>query len=207
MTTKQNILSRALTLFAEKGYSAVHVGDIAKEVGIKVPSLYKHYKSKEDIFNVILNEMEKDYENQAEALKMDGENAEKDTKVFSAVSEDGLVKMGKELFLYFLHDDCVCKFIKMLTVEQFKNPELGIMFSKRYADDPLSYQAAIFACLSTGEFLKAEEPDIMALQFYSPIYLLLTICDRQPERENEALSTLEHHIRQFNRLYSKEGAQ
>lgn len=207
MTTKQKILSRALTLFAEKGYSAVRVEDIAKEVGIKAPSLYKHYKSKEDIFNAILNEMEKDYENQAAALKMDGENAEKDTRVFSAVSEDGLVKMGKELFLYFLRDDCVSKFRKMLTVEQFKNPELGLMFSKRYADDPLSYQAAIFAGLSTGGFLRVEEPDIMALQFYSPIYLLLTICDRQPERENEALSTLEHHIRQFNRLYSKEGAQ
>ena len=34
MTTKQKILKEALTLFAEKGYGAVYVGDIAKAVGI-----------------------------------------------------------------------------------------------------------------------------------------------------------------------------
>ena len=51
MTTKQKILKAALTLFAEKGYSAVYVGEIADAVGIKAPSLYKHYKSKQDIFN------------------------------------------------------------------------------------------------------------------------------------------------------------
>ena len=35
MTTKQKILNESLTLFAEKGYSAVYVGDIANAVGIK----------------------------------------------------------------------------------------------------------------------------------------------------------------------------
>ncbi len=51
MTTKQKILNEALALFAEKGYSAVFVGEIADAVGIKALSLYKHYKSKQDIFN------------------------------------------------------------------------------------------------------------------------------------------------------------
>lgn len=48
MTTKQKILNEALTLFAEKGYSAVYVGEIADAVGIKTPSLYKHYKNKQN---------------------------------------------------------------------------------------------------------------------------------------------------------------
>ena len=51
MNTKQKILAEALSLFSEKGYSAVYVGEIAEAVGIKAPSLYKHYKSKQDIFN------------------------------------------------------------------------------------------------------------------------------------------------------------
>ena len=51
MTTKQKILNEALTLFSEKGYSAVYVSDIADAVGIKAPSLYKHYKSKQEIFD------------------------------------------------------------------------------------------------------------------------------------------------------------
>ena len=53
MDTKQRILDEALTLFSEKGYANVFVGDIAERVGIKAPSLYKHYKSKRAIFDAI----------------------------------------------------------------------------------------------------------------------------------------------------------
>ncbi len=46
MDTKHRILDEALTLFSEKGYANVFVGEIADRVGIKAPSLYKHYKNK-----------------------------------------------------------------------------------------------------------------------------------------------------------------
>ena len=75
----------------------------------------------------------------------------------------------------------------MLTIEQFHNSELSELYTKQYADEPLSYQATMLALLCTGEVLKKEDTDIMALHFYAPIYMLLTICDRQPEREAEAL--------------------
>ena len=43
-TTKQRILTEAVKLFSKEGYEAVSVDQIAKAVGIKAPSLYKHYK-------------------------------------------------------------------------------------------------------------------------------------------------------------------
>ena len=49
MSTKEKILDAALTLFAENGYDGTSVEQIANVVGIKAPSLYKHYKGKEDI--------------------------------------------------------------------------------------------------------------------------------------------------------------
>ena len=52
--TKQKILLEALRLFSQKGYDAVSVEQIADAVGIRVPSLYKHYKGKQDIFEAIL---------------------------------------------------------------------------------------------------------------------------------------------------------
>lgn len=203
MTTKQKILKEALDLFAEKGYNAVYVGEIAEAVGIKAPSLYKHYKSKQDIFNAILEEMKKSYDKQTQALNMDGSNAETDADIFSAISEDKLVEIGSCLFSFFLHDDHASKFRKMLTVEQFRNSELAVLYQKQYVDDPLSYQAAMFSLLSANGFLIEENADITALHFYSPIYMLLTVCDRQPERESEILRLVERHIRQFNRLYCK----
>lgn len=201
MNTKKRILNEALTLFAEKGYGNVYVGQIAEAVGIKAPSLYKHYKSKHDIFNAILEEMKLNYEKQASALNMNGNDADADADIFSAASEDNLVKMGIGLFSYFLHDEYVCKFRKMLTIEQFHNSELSQLYTRQYADDPLSYQSAIFKILCSKSLLTPSDTDIMALQFYAPIYMLLTLCDRQPEREPEALKLLEQHIRQFNKIY------
>ena len=46
MSTKEKILEAALSLFAENGYDGTSVEQIANIVGIKAPSLYKHYKGK-----------------------------------------------------------------------------------------------------------------------------------------------------------------
>lgn len=204
MTTKQKILDEALTLFSERGYNAVYVGDIAAAVGIKAPSLYKHYKSKKDIFKAILTEMESNYNKQTAGLNMNGNDAGEDASILATVSEDTLVQMGIGLFQFFLHDDYASKFRKMLTIEQFHDNDLSRLYSKQYVDDPLSYQTSIFTLISISGVFKNVKPNIMALHFYAPIYLLLTVCDRQPEREKEALQLIEEHIRQFNFIYDKE---
>ncbi len=48
-STKQAILNKSTRLFAKHGYSARPLSAIAAEVGIRKPSLYNHYASKEAI--------------------------------------------------------------------------------------------------------------------------------------------------------------
>ena len=122
--TKQRILDEALSLFAVHGYDGVTVAQIADAVNIKTPSLYKHYGSKRDIFDAILTEMESRYKQQAGSLQMDGADPEKDTGVLLNSSREQLIDMGTKLFLYFLHDDVAQKFRRMLTIEQYKTPQL-----------------------------------------------------------------------------------
>ena len=203
MDTKKKILDVALTLFSEKGYGNVYVGHIADGVGIKAPSLYKHYKSKQDIFEAILEEMRKRYDKEAAYLNITGNDSESDANIFADISEDELVKLGIGLFSFFLHDEYECKFRKMLTIEQFSNKELADLFSSQYINGPLNYQTGLLQMIILQGKMRKEDAEIMALQFYSPIYLLLTLCDREPQREGEALHLLEKHIRQFNRLYKE----
>ena len=54
VTTKERITEEALTLFAEKGYKGTSVKNIADAVGIKDASLYNHFRSKQEIFNSIV---------------------------------------------------------------------------------------------------------------------------------------------------------
>lgn len=203
MDTKQKILDVALTLFAEKGYGNVYVGQIAEGVGIKAPSLYKHYKSKQDIFDAILEEMHNRYNNQTSLLNINGNDFQSDSQFYKNISEDELVKIGIGLFSFFLHDEYECKFRKMLTIEQFSNKELAALFSNQYFNEPQKYQSGLLQMLILQGLMKNENPSIMALQFFAPIYLLMTVCDREPHREPEALQMLEKHIRQFNKMYKE----
>ena len=72
-------------------------------------------------------------------------------------------------------------------------------------DDPLSYQGMLFGFLTAAGLLRTDNVEIMTLHFYSPIYFMLTICDREPEREEEMLNKLDQHIMQFDRLYGRNG--
>lgn len=203
MNTKEKILDEALTLFSEKGYANVFVGDIADRVGIKAPSLYKHYKNKRAIFDAIIDVMNVRFAEQAKALQINGTDAAADAGIYKTLSEEQLLKLGRELFLYYLHDDYNRKFRKMLTLEQFHDPELARVYSRIYVDDPLSYQGMLFGFMVTAGVLKTDNVQIMTLHFFAPIYYLLTICDREPDREPEALKMLDEHIKQFDRIYGR----
>lgn len=203
MDTKQRILDEALTLFSEKGYANVFVADIAEKVGIKAPSLYKHYKNKQAIFDAIIEEMNRRFLEEAGNLQINGADATEDAEIYKHISEEQLITLGNNLFLYFLHDDYTRRFRKMLTIEQFHDKKLATAYMKQYVDDPLSYQEILLGLMVSAGVLQTENVEIMTLHFYAPIYMLLTICDREPEREKEALKKLEAHIRQFNRLYAR----
>ena len=204
MDTKQRILDEALTLFSEKGYANVFVGEIADRVGIKAPSLYKHYKNKRAIFDAIIDEMNGRFAEQAKAMNINGSDAAADAKVYESMSEEHLLGLGRRFFLYFLHDDYNKRFRKMLTIEQFNNQELADIYTKLYVDDPLSYQGMLLGMVAAAGLLHTDNVEIMTLHFYAPIYYLLTICDRDPSREPKALETLDAHIKQFDRIYGRE---
>lgn len=53
-STKDRILREALRLFADQGYEATTMNDIAASVDVRAASLYAHYKSKEELFRVVL---------------------------------------------------------------------------------------------------------------------------------------------------------
>ena len=203
MDTKHRILDEALTLFSEKGYANVYVSDIAERVGIKAPSLYKHYKNKRAIFDAIIDEMNHRFEQQAQALSISGTDPTADAEVYKNMDEEHLIKLGNDLFRYYLHDSYTKRFRKMLTLEQFQDQELARVYSQQYFDMPLSYQGMLLGLMVSQGLLVTGNVPIMTLQFYAPIYMLLTVCDREPSREQEAMELLEGHIRQFDQLYGR----
>ena len=62
-STKERILEEALRLFAKNGYLGTSMNDIARQLGVTKAALYKHYTSKQEILDSIVNRMDSlDYE-------------------------------------------------------------------------------------------------------------------------------------------------
>ena len=60
-STADRILDAAEDLFAEKGYSATSLGEVADRVGIRSPSLYNHFKNKESLYRAVLERLLTDF--------------------------------------------------------------------------------------------------------------------------------------------------
>mgnify|MGYP004517771987 FL=1 len=198
--TRQKILDKALELFSTRGYDAVSVGEIAEAVGIKAPSLYNHFPSKRAIFDAIVEATAAQYEADTDRIDIHVQNVTQDIPAFTEITADALFEKVRQIFEYSLHDETISRFRRMMTIEQFRSPELAALYSRRYVERVVDYHAGIFrALIAVGE-IPAEGPDALAMMYVAPVLTLVAICDRQPERETECLAALEAHVRLFFRL-------
>lgn len=54
--TRRRILDTAERLFAEKGYSGTTLRDVASASGLRIPSLYNHFASKDSLYAAVLEQ-------------------------------------------------------------------------------------------------------------------------------------------------------
>ena len=185
--TKQRILSESLRLFSEKGYDAVSVADIASAVGIKAPSLYKHYKSKRDIFDSILKKMSNadgSYADESDMPNVDGD--------YNSVSLESIKTFSIAMFKHWTEDEFAARFRRMLSLERFKNSEMAELYKSYISSGPLNYMTEVFAGMNYS-FNSAKK---LALSFYAPMFLLYTVYD-ESENKNEIITQAEKHINNF----------
>ena len=199
--TKAKILEKALELFSENGYDAVSVDQIAKAVGIKAPSLYNHFPGKRAIFDAIVEKTARQYEDYTDEINIHVQALSQDLGLFSKISEEHLAEKMRQIFDFSLHNRAIRQFRRMMTIEQFRSPELSALYSERYVDRMIAYHAGIFRYLAQNGELCAEDPEQLALMYVAPVLTLLGICDREPQREEECVARLEKHVRLFYRTF------
>ena len=198
--TKRKILDKALELFSTQGYDAVSVGQIAKAVGIKAPSLYNHFPSKQAIFDAIVESTAAQYEADTGKIDIHVQDVKQDISVFTEITEEALFEKVRQIFEYSLHNEPISRFRRMMTIEQFRSSELAALYSRRYVDRMMEYHANIFRALIAAGEIQKEDPEVLAMMYVSPVLTLLGICDRQPEREAECIKKLRQHVSLFFRM-------
>lgn len=200
--TKEQILDVSLDLFSIRGYEATSTAQIAEAVGIRKASLYNHFANKQDILDTLVEELTGEFDRHSIFARADWEDP-----AFTAdkkgMTPEAIGAMVKGQILYNIHDPKISKVRKLLTIEQFQNETLKKIQSKQSYEDVLKYNTGLMRFLIREGLLREEEPEIMAAQFAWPVSMWMNLCDREPEREAEAMEWIDRHIRQFFRVYGK----
>ena len=168
---KEEILIVALHLFARDGYEAVSVSQIAGELDMTKGALYRHYKSKRDIFDSIVKRMEQQDGEQARENEVPEESIEKTPEEYQNVSFDDFVEYSKSMFEYWTEDDFASSFRKMLTIEQFRSEEMQKLYQQYLVSGPTGYVKDLF------QNMKIKDPEENAVKFYANMFFYYSMYD------------------------------
>ena len=168
---KEEILIVALHLFARDGYEAVSVSQIAGELDMTKGALYRHYKSKRDIFDSIVKRMEQQDSEQARENEVPEESIEKTPEEYQNVSFDDFVEYSKSMFEYWTEDDFASSFRKMLTIEQFRSEEMQKLYQQYLVSGPAGYVKDLF------KNMKIKDPEENAIKFYANMFFYYSLYD------------------------------
>ena len=168
---KEEILIVALHLFARDGYEAVSVSQIAGELDMTKGALYRHYKSKRDIFDCIVQRMEQQDSEQARENEVPEESIEKTPEEYQNVSLDDFVEYSKSMFEYWTEDDFASSFRKMLTIEQFRSEEMQNLYQQYLVSGPAEYVKDLF------KNMKIKNPEENAVKFYANMFFYYSMYD------------------------------
>ena len=190
--TKDRILDSALALFSEKGYDGVGVDLIAENAGIKGPSLYKHFKGKEDILGALIEKAERYYEANFGSVNNPGKTPS---------SMDELMTMSLNRIDFTLHDPVVKKVRRMLAMEQFRDHRIALLATKYSIDSVQVIYNRIFRQMMDNGIMRRADPALASMSFAAPVSLLIQMYDREPEREQEVMGRIKEFFRFFANEY------
>ena len=194
MSTKEKILDAPLTLFAENGYDGTSVEQIANIVGIKAPSLYKHYKGKEDILNALIDSAETRYEEMFGSEKNIGRVPQ---------SREEFIKVTMERISFTMRDPIIRKTRMLLVQEQFRNERISEVTTRHQLDGIQRMFAKIIKGMMDVGIVKNDDPALLAAELTAPAVLQIARSDRQPQCEKECMEYIEKHLRHFCKIYMK----
>ena len=195
MSTKDKILDAAITLFAENGYDGTSVEQIAGIVGIKAPSLYKHYKGKEDILNVLIDSAEARYEEMFGSENNIGKVPQ---------SQEEFIKVTLKRISFTMRDPVIRKTRMLLVQEQFRNERISEATTRHQLDGIQRMFAKIIKGMMDEGIVIDDDPELLAVELTAPAVLQIARSDRQPQCEEECMEYIEKHLRHFCKVYMRE---
>lgn len=192
--TKSRILDEALVMFAENGYKGTNLRDLAAQLGLSKSALYKHYKSKEDIWNCLLDRMESYY---AEHF---GSESNLPTQPKSC---EELLVVTMQMIRFTVNDPKIILTRKLLLTEQFHDERVKNLATKHFLEGTQKIFARIFEGMMTDGLLKKDNPEMLSFIYTAPVTSLVHLCDREPENQEKIFNKIKNFVTHFISTYAE----
>lgn len=191
--TKEKILDAALLMFSQNGYSGTNMRELAQSLGLSKAALYKHFESKEDIWNALIEKVTRQYEENFGSKKQMPEIPD---------SAQKLIALTMKLADYTIHDKAIIMTRKILTIEQFRKEDARELASRHFLTDIEEMFTYIFKGMMDKNLLKKQDAQMLAFEYTAPITSMIHLCDRDPGKEPQAMEKIRAFSEHFVRTYS-----
>lgn len=191
--TRERILDAALMLFSENGYAGTNIRELTSSLGLVKSAMYRHFKSKQEIWDTLLDEMIAYYESRFGSPEH-----------LSPVpnSLEGLTAMTMQMAKLTIYDDKIIRTRKVLSIEQYRDERARALASRYFLTGLTQMFTPVFREMMDRGLLRQDDPKALAFAYTAPISSLIHLCDREPDKTEEALSQIEAFSRHFIRTYS-----
>ena len=192
--TKERILETALEMFSQNGYNGTNIRELTAALGLVKSSIYKHFEDKEAIWNTLLDRMIAYYDEHfgsAENLPPVPDSLE------------ALVAMTMRMVDFTVHDEKIVMTRKLLTIEQFRDDRARALATKHFRTGLSEMFTHVFSGMMDRGLLRRDDPAMLAFAYTAPISALIHLCDREPEKTEEALRQVEAFSRHFIKAYGR----
>ncbi len=162
-TTKKEIFKAALDLFSRNGFAGTSIRMISRQVGIRESSVYNHFKSKEEILQALIEE----YRNISVSAKLISEELLDEIE-----NPPVFMKRFCEKILKYWDSPHERKIIRLLMLEHFRDHGEYSFSLATYFEDLRKIWVVIFKQFSNYNVIKKFDPDLLANEFISYLYVL-----------------------------------
>jgi len=190
--TKERILEAALRMFSERGYVGTNLRDLAKELGLSKSALYRHFDSKEAIWDAMYQQTKAHYD--AHFGSVEHMPALPDTT-------EALYEMTMGMVNFTMHDEMIIRVRRLLMTEQFRDEKVGKLASNYFLYGTESMFTKVFDHMMEQGSLQQGDPQLLAFAYTAPITAMIHLCDREPAKEPEAMEQIIRFVRLFIETY------
>ena len=189
---KEKILTSALDLFSRKGYEGTNIRELSASLGLVKSGIYKHFESKEAIWNALLDRMIAYY----------GERFGSPEHLPPVPdSPEDFVSMTMRMVNLTIRDEQIVKTRKVLTLEQYRDERARDLATKHFLTGLTEMFTRIFSGMMEKGLIRRDDPEMLAFAYTAPISALIHLCDREPEKTEDAIRKIEAFSRHFIAIY------